>query len=531
MSAIIFYKIVYLLTALAGFIMAIIVIHGNWKDKFSRLYALVNIGLVIWATGRYLMLVATNQSEALLGAHILYFGSFAIYLFFLHSIIVFLNIEKHRRAILTLFYTIAVVLVVSNSTDIILGTKFFIADVSAKSIFAYYETPGQIYFLQLFSNIFIPIYAFFELIRRYKSTSFEKQFQSKYILASSIIGFVGGSTILALVYDIPVQPIGIPLVAIQFGIITYAIVYHRLFNLKVLLTELLVFTLWIFILVRTIITENSTEQLVNSGLLLLTIIFGLILIRSVQNEVKQREKIEKLAKDLELANKKQEDLLHIMNHDVKKPLSRDVGIFDSILGGSYGYQPPPMKHLVEEGLKLTRADTQKIIDFLNDANLKTGEVKYASVPFDLRRVVESAVQSMKKELMDANVELKTQIENDNTYLVKGDEDKFSSHVIGNLLKNLTTYARGKSATLSLTDGNGRILLKLKDTGVGITPNDMKNLFTKGGKGEQATQINKESTGEGLYDAKMTTEAHGGKIWAESEGAGKGSIFFVELPAS
>ena len=77
--------------------------------------------------------------------------------------------------------------------------------------------------------------------------------------------------------------------------------------------------------------------------------------------------------------------------------------------------------------------------------------------------------------------------------------------------------------------NGKILLKLKDTGIGITSDDMKNLFTKGGKGAKAVEINKESTGEGLYDAKMTAEAHGGKIWAESEGAGKGSSFFVELP--
>src|SRR3989344_7506427 len=326
---------------------------------------------------------------------------------------------------------------------------------------------------------------------------------------------------------------------VMTGFMVYAVLRWQLFNIKVIATEIAVFLLWISFLFFTF--SSISDQFWSRIIVPIAAIpLGIYIISSTINDVKRetqekekeirhRKEVEKLARELEVANKKQEDLLHIMNHDVKKPLSRDIGILASILDGSYGPLSPQMKELVEEGLKLTRADTQKIIDFLNDANLKTGEVKYDSVPFDLRRVVESAVQGMKKELMDANVQLKIEVESDNTYLVKGDEDKFSSHVLGNLLKNLTTYARGKSAVLSLTDGNGKILLKLKDTGIGITSDDMKNLFTKGGKGAKAVEINKESTGEGLYDAKMTAEAHNGKIWVESEGDGKGSAFFVELP--
>jgi signal transduction histidine kinase len=60
---------------------------------------------------------------------------------------------------------------------------------------------------------------------------------------------------------------------------------------------------------------------------------------------------------------------------------------------------------------------------------------------------------------------------------------------------------------------------------------MKSLFTEGGHGKESIKVNVDSTGFGLYIAKQVVDSHGGKIWAESEGAGKGSRFIVELPAS
>jgi signal transduction histidine kinase len=70
---------------------------------------------------------------------------------------------------------------------------------------------------------------------------------------------------------------------------------------------------------------------------------------------------------------------------------------------------------------------------------------------------------------------------------------------------------------------------VKDSGIGITPEDKKNLFTEGGRGKDAVRVNVDSTGYGLYSVKLIVDAHNGKAWGESEGVGKGSTFFVELP--
>ena len=83
--------------------------------------------------------------------------------------------------------------------------------------------------------------------------------------------------------------------------------------------------------------------------------------------------------------------------------------------------------------------------------------------------------------------------------------------------------------VTLTDGDS-IRFAIKDSGVGITPDDMNKLFTEGGHGRDSLKVNVHSTGYGLYIAKKIVEAHGGKIWAESEGQDRGSSFIIEFPA-
>lgn len=60
---------------------------------------------------------------------------------------------------------------------------------------------------------------------------------------------------------------------------------------------------------------------------------------------------------------------------------------------------------------------------------------------------------------------------------------------------------------------------------------MRNLFTEGGHGKDSIRVNVHSTGYGLFIAKQVVEAQGGKIWAESDGQGKGSKFIAEFPIS
>ena len=114
--------------------------------------------------------------------------------------------------------------------------------------------------------------------------------------------------------------------------------------------------------------------------------------------------------------------------------------------------------------------------------------------------------------------------------MEGDEEKIREHVIRNLIDNAIRYTPTGSIHVKLSDGDGKIHFSVKDSGVGITPEDMSNLFTEGGHGKDSIKVNVHSTGYGLFIARQVVEASGGNISAQSEGAGKGSRFIVELPA-
>jgi len=78
--------------------------------------------------------------------------------------------------------------------------------------------------------------------------------------------------------------------------------------------------------------------------------------------------------------------------------------------------------------------------------------------------------------------------------------------------------------------NGKLEISIEDTGIGLTQEETKDIFTKFfERGEEAEKIYTTGRGIGLYIAKNIIEVHRGKIWAESEGEERGSTFYIELP--
>ena len=118
---------------------------------------------------------------------------------------------------------------------------------------------------------------------------------------------------------------------------------------------------------------------------------------------------------------------------------------------------------------------------------------------------------------------------DGTYNTQGDPF-WLKEVVNNFIDNAGKYTKEGSVTVGLSRESGKIKFYVKDTGMGITADDKKILFTEGGRGKDSVKVNVDSTGYGLYSVKLIVEAHKGRVWAESEGAGKGSTFFVELNA-
>ncbi|MBU6388558.1 HAMP domain-containing histidine kinase [Patescibacteria group bacterium] len=308
----------------------------------------------------------------------------------------------------------------------------------------------------------------------------------------------------------------------------YAIRAHHLFNIKVFSTAALVFLLSAASFGEILFSDTLTLILFRTGVFVFVLVFGINLIRSVIREVEQREKIEKLAKELEETNERQETLIHFIGHEVKGFLTKDAGTFASLSEGDFGVLPETLKPFVDHALAESRRGVDAVANILKAANLKKGTVAYAKESFDLKALVADAVEKAKPAAKEKGLALSFNAD-ESSYRMTGDKVQIRDHVLRNLIDNAINYTPSGAINVSLKKENGKSVFMVQDSGIGITDEDKKRLFTEGGHGKESQKVNVHSTGYGLYIAKSIVLAHGGTIRAESEGAGHGSTFIVELP--
>lgn len=232
--------------------------------------------------------------------------------------------------------------------------------------------------------------------------------------------------------------------------------------------------------------------------------------------------------DLEDKNKKQEQLLHMVAHEVKGYLGKNAAVLASIVEGDFGSISDPLKHTASSALSETRTGVSTVMDILEGSNLGTGTVQFTRKPFDLSATTRAAVDAARSLAKEKGLELSL-IVDPRACMTVGDEEKIRQHVLRNLIENAIRYTPQGSVLVGVTQTEGRGVAWIQDTGVGITPEDMQKLFTEGGHGSQSRTVNPSSTGFGLFIAKQIVDAMGGNLWAESEGTGRGSKFFLLLP--
>lgn len=231
---------------------------------------------------------------------------------------------------------------------------------------------------------------------------------------------------------------------------------------------------------------------------------------------------------LEDANKKQEQLLHFVAHEVKGYLSKNAAVLASIVEGDYGSVPTNLQSTAGTALSDTRQGVSTVMDILEGSNLGAGTVQYSKKPFDLAAAANAAAEGARAEAEAKGLTL-TVVKSPQPCIVSGDEEKIAHHVLRNLVDNAVKYTPKGSVTVGTTVVEGSAVFWVQDTGVGITPEDMQKLFTEGGRGKDSKIVNPSSTGFGLFVAKQIVDAHEGRIWADSDGPGKGSSFYVLLP--
>jgi signal transduction histidine kinase len=343
-----------------------------------------------------------------------------------------------------------------------------------------------------------------------------------------LIAFSSGNIVGSITDDWTLAQAGLFGMPVFIAFLTYTVVKFQTFKVKLFATQALVVGIAVLIGARLLYGTTTSGTILSAVTLFAFLISGVFLIRSVKKEIEQRERIEVLAKELAQTNEQQEGLIHFIGHEVKGFLTKDSGAFASLSEGDFGSLPEATKAFIDGALAQSRQGVDSVSTILKAANLKKGTVAYEKAPFDLKALASEAVERSRILAEKKGLALSFHAE-EGDYQMTGDKAQLSDHVLRNLIDNSINYTPSGSIAVSLKKENGKLIFSVKDTGVGITDEDKKRLFTEGGHGKDSQTINVHSTGYGLFIAKQITEAHGGTIRAESEGQSKGSTFVVEFP--
>ncbi len=307
---------------------------------------------------------------------------------------------------------------------------------------------------------------------------------------------------------------------ILIAVLAFMVVRYKTFNIKLLGAQVLVWSLLAIIGAEFFFIQSNINQILTAITLIISGWLGLLIIRSVKKEAL-------LVEDIEVANAGQTNLIHIMNHQIKGYLGKDKNIFAELLTDDYGKVPDEAKSIIEQGLESADKGQRYVTDILRGASAENGTLPYDMKDIDFKSLVMEAVEKGKETAEKKGLKFDYVSQNGN-YNMVGDPTHLGE-AIRNLVDNSIYYTPTGSVTVSLSVKGKVILLKIKDTGVGIKDSDKERMFRAGGVGKDSIKINVSSSGYGLVFAKNVIEKHNGKIWYESDGAGKGTTFFVELP--
>ena len=231
-----------------------------------------------------------------------------------------------------------------------------------------------------------------------------------------------------------------------------------------------------------------------------------------------------MAMQLEQVESMRRQLIGDVTHELRTPLTSIKGYMEGLVDGVLPSTPETFNQIHREADRLSR-----LVDDLQE--LSWVEAKAYSL--DIRSVVVSSlVQTTVKRLSPQaaakRINLRSKIPTDLPPL-QADEDRITQ-VLVNLVANAIQYTpEDGDVTISAARHVDEIYISVQDTGVGIPPEHLANLFTRFYRVDKSRSRNAGGgSGIGLTIAKHLIEGHGGRIWVESRGEGQGSTFTFSL---
>jgi PAS domain S-box-containing protein len=238
----------------------------------------------------------------------------------------------------------------------------------------------------------------------------------------------------------------------------------------------------------------------------------------LQEEVEERKRAEKTLADFTA----------MVVHDLRSPLSNVVSISESLQGGLFG----PVNEQQNKWLGKIETNCRSLIDHVSDfldlSKIEAGHIELLKKPVNLEALLKESLVEHTIEANKRDIPLRSQI--DNPLPTLWVDSRRLNQVLSNLLSNAFKFSDDGTGIEvgARQSGGNEVVVWVKDRGVGIPNDEIGHIFEKYRQLSSRRESGHRGTGLGLVICKKIVEAHGGRIWAESE-EGKGATFLFSLP--
>ncbi len=496
------------INAVASIELALLVIY-YYRKRIAR-YIFYFCFAVAWWSGAYLFWqLSGTAGGALFWSRMLMVGAILVPISYLHLAIVYLDKDRERkfRNILYFFYVLSFVWFVADTTP------YFISGVVARSYFRFWPVIGVL-FSPYLTTFFVEILlAAFLLYQKYRDSGGVERVRAGLLFVGTFVAFVGGSTNFLLMYNIPVAPWGNGLVVFYVLLIVYAILKYRFLELRIIFAELFIGLFIAIASVDLVFSKTIFELSLHVSELIILVLLGFILVRSVRREIMRREESAMLAASLEDSNRKLVQASEKINQLVSL-VGEDVRTSEAIFSPGVSvpsYTTNRLKHFIDVFLNVSTLE--------QSPSLRVASSDVNSV---IRNVLNSFFTPERSRIIWEP-------------LSDTDDLQFDSHYLGNaleiLLRNGLQYSQSKLIKLVVRREMRGLSVWVSDSGIGFERAEWPSFFQMYYRGKIAKTLNPDGVGLSLYIVRKIVEAHNGRVFAHSRGPDQGSEFGFWIPSN
>ncbi len=521
-------KIAVFLINVTGISLVLTIILANVKPLLKKLFVLMTILMFMWVDFAFLARLLGEGNTSLLSIKLAWSITPLLFVLVYSFINNFLeDIPRNRYLRIGLYLLgLSFIFIVNFSKHVISDIMFkdgVLVILYGKLVWFFFGTIALLSFI----NFFILISAY-----KVKKNNSDTKSRIKYLLVGLTIFFLANA-IFNIIFPVffsrfDLYELGDYSTIIFLSLIAYAIVRYNFFGVKVVATSFLVTFLGSFLLLDALIFSPTTIQKITKIFIFLFYIpFGLLLIKSVLREVKQREELQELTDKLKAMDEQKDTFISMAAHELRAPMTAIKGYVSMILEGDAGDITDKARGYLADTNAINDRLVRLVNNMLNVSRIEEGRMVYQVEIVNLAEVVRTVFSQFRPEAERKGLELSSDVPMEIKDRVEVDPDRIQE-VIGNFLSNAVKYTNEGSVMVKLRQPSENIVrLEVVDTGPGISKEEQAKLFNKFYRAE-STVGKTIGTGLGLYISRLLIEKFGGKIGIDSE-VGKGSIFWFELP--